>query len=311
MSKSTMDEFIREMQEKERITFTMLKNQTNEIMKSEKLFKDLLVMLARHTASSVSNTILVQAQFPEAVAVTSIPEWEKRQCPVVRDENGYYPQGIYQFEYAGQWQDENGKVRSKFKIYKGYDASQTYDPEAARIYINDRTPVSVFYDDPDTIRNLALCNASPVKCIPYNPKNFIADEEFIDEKDGAKYIPETKTVVIRKLSKSTWFFRVCQQIALGMYHKIDGIEFSNAKRNFEAAIVAFIVSEKIGIDTSCYHFHIDDLSRQYDEKSFRKMLEQTLEYAQEISFRVNARITEKNAPKSPRSAIELQRSDLS
>ena len=67
----TIEEFRQQMIEKEKITFTMLDNQTKEIMKSEFLFKDLLDMLAHHVTTSVSNTILVQAQLPDAQAVTS------------------------------------------------------------------------------------------------------------------------------------------------------------------------------------------------------------------------------------------------
>ena len=55
----TIEEFRQQMIEKEKITFTMLDNQTKEIMKSEFLFKDLLDMLAHHVTTSVSNTILV------------------------------------------------------------------------------------------------------------------------------------------------------------------------------------------------------------------------------------------------------------
>lgn len=66
----------------------MLDNQTAEIMKDEELFKDMLNMLARHVTTSVSNTILVQAQLPDATAVTSIAEWEKGRCLLQRMKTG-------------------------------------------------------------------------------------------------------------------------------------------------------------------------------------------------------------------------------
>lgn len=302
----TMEEFRKEMIAKEKVVFTMLDNQTNAIMKSETLLKELLNMLARHITTSVSNTILVQAQLPEAEAVTSIPEWETRQCPVKRDENGYYPKGIYQFSYSGQRVDENGNTRAKFKIYKGYDASQTTDPAAAKSFMNDIPPSSVFYDDPDRIRNLALCNGSPIKCLAYNPQSFIDEKEYISDEDGVKYIPETKTVIIKKAARETWFQQVCFQIALGMYHRIDGTDYSYKKRSFEAALVTYIVCEKMGVDTSTFHFSLTELSLHYTPKEFRRILEQTLEFANELSHKVRNKLQKYNVPKSPRvNTVEL------
>ena len=300
----TIEEFRQQMIEKEKITFTMLDNQTKEIMKSEFLFKDLLDMLAHHVTTSVSNTILVQAQLPDAQAVTSSSEWEKRQCPVKRDDNGYLPKGIYQIAYDGQRTDENGNTRAKFKIYKGYDASQTTDPISAKRFMNDTPPSNVYYDEPDKMRNLALCNSSPVKCIAYNPKSFIDDKEFISDEDGVKYIPKTKTVIIKKVSRDTWFQQVCFQISLGMYHRLNGTEYSYQKRSFEAIIVAYIVCKKMGVDTACFHFDVAELPQKYTPKQFRKMLEQTLELANYIAHKAKNKLKEYNVPKSPKGAIE-------
>lgn len=88
MPELTIEEFKKQMQAREKITLTMLDNQTAEIMKDEALFKDLLDMLARHVTTSVSNTILAQAQLPDATAVTSIAEWEKDRCLLQRMKTG-------------------------------------------------------------------------------------------------------------------------------------------------------------------------------------------------------------------------------
>lgn len=306
MPELTIEEFKKQMQAREKITLTMLDNQTAEIMKDEALFKDLLDMLARHVTTSVSNTILVQAQLPDATAVTSIVEWEKRQVPVAKDENGYYPKGIYQITYDGQYTDDSGNVHAKYKIYKGYDAEQTVDPDRARAYMNEKPSVNVFYSEPDKVRNLALVNASPIKCITYNPDSFIADEEFISEAEGVKYIPETKTVILRKIDRSVWFQLVANQIALGMYHRIDGIKFSVKDRVFEAAIVSCMLSRKMGLSTEMYHFDLSELPQKYTPQQFRKMLEQAVEFSKELAFRVNQRIKQQNQPKSPKPVYEPQ-----
>lgn len=141
----TPEEFKKMMQAKEQAAFSLLTAQTTRIMTDEDEFLDFLNKLADHVTTSVGNTILVQAQLPNATAVLSIKEWEKRNVSVVKDANGYYPEGVYQFAPNGQRVDENGEVHTKFKLYKGYDASQTTNPEYARSVMNNARPISVFY----------------------------------------------------------------------------------------------------------------------------------------------------------------------
>ena len=298
MPELTMEEFKTMKRQQEQIAMNMLDKQTAAVMQDEAQFKQLLDLLALHVASSVSNTILVQAQRPDATAVASMDEWNKRQIPVPKDANGYYPKGIYQIAYNGQYAGPDGSVHAKFKVYKGFDSSQTADPEKAAAFWNERQPVNVFFDDPEKLRNLALVNASPIKCLAYDPKALIADEENIS--DGVKYIPETKTVILRKIDRGTWFQQVATQIALGMYHRVDGIEFTVKARMFEAAIVSYLVSCKMGLDTSMYHFNVTPLQQQYNVQEFRQMLEQTDEFARDLSHRVTSKLLAQNVPKSPK-----------
>ena len=298
MPELTMEEFKVMKRQQEQIALDMLDKQTAAVMQDEALFKQMLGLLARHVASSVSNTILVQAQRPDAAAVASIEEWEKRRVPVQKDANGYYPKGIYQIAYNGQYAASDGTVRTKFKVYKGFDSSQTVSPEQAAAVWNERQPTHVFFDDPAKLRNLALVNASPVKCIAYDPKALIAEEENIS--DGVKYIPETKTVILRMIDRSVWFQQVSMQIALGMYHKVDGIKFTVKARMFEAAIVSFLLTQKMGLDTSMYHFDVKPLQQQYTAQEFRKLLEQADEFARELAHRVTGRLQAQNVPKSPK-----------
>ena len=86
----TPEEFKKMMQAKEQAAFSLLTAQTTRIMTNEDEFLDFLNKLADHVTTSVGNTILVQAQLPNATAVLSIKEWEKRNVSVVKDANGYY-----------------------------------------------------------------------------------------------------------------------------------------------------------------------------------------------------------------------------
>lgn len=72
----TPEEFKKMMQAKEQAAFSLLTAQTTRIMTNEDEFLDFLNKLADHVTTSVGNTILVQAQLPNATAVLSIKEWE-------------------------------------------------------------------------------------------------------------------------------------------------------------------------------------------------------------------------------------------
>lgn len=291
------EEFKQVMQAKEQAAFALLREQTARIMQDENAFIDFLDMLASHVTTSVGNTILVQAQFTDATAVLSIKEWEKRNIAVKKDENDYYPEGIYQFAPNGQRVDENGEVHTKFKIYKGYDASQTTNPDYARSVMNNARPVSVFVgsNNPEKTRNIALCNSSPIRCIVYDPKQLIHSAENISERDELRYIPETKTVIIRKVARQEWFQRVAYEIALGIFHKQEGSRFERSSRSFEAGIVSYLLCRSVSVNTSAFRFDLSGLSKRYPEqKDFRSMLETCQEIAHDLTYRLNNKLREQN-----------------
>lgn len=293
----TPEEFKKMMQAKEQAAFSLLTAQTTRIMTNEDEFLDFLNKLADHVTTSVGNTILVQAQLPNATAVLSIKEWEKRNVSVIKDANGYYPEGIYQFAPNGQRVDENGEVHTKFKLYKGYDACQTTNPEYARSVMNNARPISVFIgsNNPEKTRNIALCNSSPIRCIVYDPKQLIHTAEDISEKDELKYIPETKTVIIRKVARQEWFQRVAYEIALGIFHKQEGSMFDRSSRSFEAGIVSYLLCRSVGVDTSAFSFDLSGLPKRYPEQtSFRSMMETCQEIAHDLAYRLNNKLREQN-----------------
>lgn len=302
----TREEFRAQMQEKEQAAFSLLKNQTDKVMHDQDAFKTLLDMLATHVATSVGNTILVQAQYPNATAVNSIAEWEKRKVPVLRNEDGYYPAGIYQFATDGQYVDpQTNEIRTKYKVFKGYDASQTVNPEYAQAIMNDLAPIKIFVgtQTPEQARNLALCASSPVRCMVYDPKKLIHDAENISEKDELRYIPETKTVIIRKVARQEWFQRVAYEIALGVFHKRDGADFNRKARSFEAGIVSYLLCRHAGVDTSAFRFNLNAVPQKYpNQREFRAMLGSCQEIAHELAFRLNNRLREQNQKSQPATA---------
>lgn len=293
----TPEEFKKVMREKEQKAFSILDQQTSQVMKDEALFKKLLNMIAKHVATTASNTLLAQAQLPGATAVTSLQEWEKRNIKVLTDDNGYYPTGIYQIELNGEYLDRaTGEVKPKYKVYKGFDASQTNKPDYARSVMNTVPAPTIYYGgQPDTIRNIALYKSSPIRCLIYDPKKLIDPAEYISEKDELRYIPETKTVIIRNVAKDEWFQRVAFEIAMGIYHKMHGSNFKRQTFLFEAGVVSYLLSARAGVDTSTYHFDLTYVSNM-ELKEFRRMIQACETNAHELAHRFTKRLNKDNQP---------------
>lgn len=293
MADLTPEEFKKEMQKKEAEALDILKVQTGKVMHNEILFKRLLDMMAQHVATTVSNTLLAQAQLVNATAVTSKDEWEKKNLEIVKDANGYALPGIYQFAANGQYIDKaTGEVRTKFKVFKGYDASQTTNPEYARAVFNTKPPQNIFFGgNPKAIRNQALCDASPIKCMLYQKNKLIDPAEDIAEKTGVRYIPETKTVIIRTVPKADWFRRVSDEIALGVLHKSLGTAYTRSACAAEGLIISYLLARRAGVDVSGYHFDLYEIVKRYPaERAFRKMVEGCDSAAHDLAHRLNKKL---------------------
>lgn len=301
MAELTPKEYKEKMQMQEKEAYALLDEQTNKIMKNERLLAHFLDLLAAHCATSVSNTLLVQAQFsnasPELTAVTTINEWKNRNISVRKDANGYYPRGIYQFVNDGYYTADNGDMCMKFKVAKGYDASQTDSPDYARQVMKSVRPIKVFVgtSDIEATRNIALCNSSKIRCLIWSPEKLINDAENISEEAGVRYVPETKTVIIRKLPREDWFARVSCEIAMGLFHQREGSEFKRENHTFECGIIAYLLCRNAGVDVSNFRFDLSKVSDKYpDYGQFRAMLNNCLEMSHDMAFRLNSKLTDQN-----------------
>lgn len=296
----TIEEFKQLKRQQEKVVYEMLTEQTKKDMTDKAAFFELLDKVSKHVASSVSNIILVQAQKPEASAVMSISEWEKRNIHIPKDENGYYPKGIYQYAKDGYYTDSNGDVHDKFKIVKGYDATQTTsDTNYARSLINSANPITTFVNSSNAVvsRNIALVNSSPIKCLAYDKNKLISDKEDIAQ--GACYIPDTKTVIIRKLSIDSWFQTVAYEIAQGIYHKLEGGGYDRESNSFEAGITAYILCRMSAVPVELFMFNgFDDIKNRYTPEEFRSIINRCYDNAHDLAFRLNNKIRENNKVKA-------------
>lgn len=295
----TKEEYKAMKQEEQKKVFRLLDVQTERCMSSQDDFKKLLNMLSVHTATTVSNTLLALIQLPEAKAVLPKDEWERRGVPVVKNGEGYYPTGIYQFADAGEGIGSDGQLHKRYRVYKGYDASYTSNPDMAVSLMQYKPLNKVFFGiSPEAAINCALFNSSPVKCLLYDPKKFIDEKENISETVGVKYIPETQTVIVRKINRSEWFARISYEIALGVIHKQQGKNFSREKFAFEATVVAYMLSKRIDLPVEQFQFDLSRAMKGKTLKEFRHTIQECSDIAHEIFYRIEKHLEKTNRPKT-------------
>lgn len=285
------EEYIQMMTEERKITFELLDNQTRKVLTDPQEFVALLDMLARGVATTVSNTLLVQAQFPSASAVLQREDWEAKGLTIIRDDRGFYPLGIRQFAEDGEYMGKDGKPHTKFRLYKGFDAAQTTDPDLACRLTAPKIPSKIFINsDPLKTLNIALFNSSPVECLAYNPQSFIDPAEDISEETGAKYIPQTRTVVVRRLRQNLWYPVLAYEIALGMYHREEGSKFRRENHTFDAAVISYLLSKRMGLSTASFVFEPKCLPSEQPLPDFRHRLQKCMDLTQALYHRVTQKL---------------------
>lgn len=289
----TKEEFHRMMEEERRITFSLLDEQTKKAMTDPTVFFHLLDMIARGVSTTVSNTLLVQAQFPSASAVFSIENWRSRNFEIITDDKGYYPAGIRQFAEDGTYIGKDNKPHTKFKLYKGFDVEQTTEPEAAREATSLTPPARVFFgQNPNYTLTKALMDSSPIECLIYNPKKLLDPAEDIPEKPGVRYIPETVAVVIRKIYGNSGFPAIAYEIAQGMFHREAGSQYSRQAHGFEAAVISCLLTKRMGLPADMFKFDLKQLPPSLSPQEFRQRLQKCANMTQELYYRVTKKLAD-------------------
>lgn len=219
-----------------------------------------------HTAtnSNVGNTFLIMAQFPNAVELGDYSYWHDKGTSIKCG-----AKGIKLFETNGEYKDKNGKPKQNYSVKNVFDISQT-------------TAKRQEVENPTSIRDLlrALMNSCPIE--------YKADtDEQLPDGLGARYIPETQTILIRQNMSGEDLFR---SIGAEITHaEIDRREagYNRVEKSFDAVCVSYILCKRNGIDVTGYSF--DSIPHSFetsDVKIFKKRLGDICRTAKGINYKI-------------------------
>lgn len=244
--------------------FDLIDTTSNATMKNGYMIQSFFdIQLTANT--STGNTFLLLAQAPQSTELGDYSYWHARGASIKKG-----AKSIKLFEVDGEYRDKHEKTRQNYTVKNFFDISQT-TAKRKEPHIQD-IPIRVLLKE--------LMNCCPSKFLP-DTDNLLPDGL------GARYIPETQTILIRYgMSGDDLFRTIGAEIA---HAEIDRREvgYNRVEKSFDAFCVSYILCKRNGIDVTGYSF--DTIPHSFetsDTKIFKKNLGDISRLAREINFKL-------------------------
>ena len=262
-------EYQRKQQEEISQTFKRIDEGVQAVFSSDK-YKEYLKFVSKFTDYSARNTMLINLQRPDATLVGSFGLWKKLGRSVNKGENGIMIMAPVVFktnqymEYERQAEDEWGN-----KLYNddGTEKMETVEKNVTGLAFKKQYVFDLSQTDgkpiPDPVQELTgEINEEKLNVI-FKAIKKVTDisPEYRDIMGGAKgfYSPSSKSIIIKNgMSGEQVLKTVVHESAHCLLHdpdkKIVTVKSPRNEKEVQAESIAFIVCEKLGVDTSEYSF---------------------------------------------------------
>lgn len=247
--RETKEEFAARKKAEKDAAYETIDYSITQIMQDADKFKDYLRFQSHMERYTVSNTLLIMAQRPDATQLKSADSWNELGASVNKGEKGI--QILEPHDYL----DHNGEPRTTYNVKYVFDVSQTNaEPKSAKSL--DKSPQAL-------VR--AMLNATAL--------NKAAVDELPIENSVAFYDAENKTLLVKKHSDSVSLFKdISRELSLSEIAE-NSDEYNRTECLPSAVCAAYMLCEKYGIDNS--DIHVDSAKAMWngkENKDVRTML---------------------------------------
>lgn len=246
-------------------------------------YKEFLKSCSRFHRYSVNNTLLILLQNPTASRVASYTTWKKLDRQVKKGEQAIYiwapcfrarkrKKAVEKTEDSQEDNEDNEVIvysgSSGFRLVPVFDEGQTEGKPLPELIAELAFSVENYQTIFNTLSDLAPC-----------PVAFAKDDNIV-MKTGAKgYFDHVEEEIVLRpgMSQAQTIKTLIHETAHAiLHHPLNGLdkEADRRTREVEAESVAFIVCDRLGIDTSEYSFgYLANWSSGKDVKELQKNLD--------------------------------------
>ena len=235
--------------------FSMLDDATAEMKSDPEKFRDYLNVQSRFDRYSVSNSILIAHQKPDATRIADFDTWKNNDVSILKGEKAFT-----MLEPGQEFTREDGTTGFSVNVKKVFDISQTSEA--------DNAPQKKVPEQRKAIK--ALISVSP------------CDIRMTDElPDGidAMYSAKDDAIYIRQgMDGDDIFASLAQEVAKAKLGN------DTPRPEFTAYCVSYILCERNGFDTGRYDFEgVPKFFEDAEAKDFRRGLDRVRETANDLS----------------------------
>lgn len=224
--RETKEEFAARKKAEKEAAYESIDAAISEMMQSEESFKDYLTFQSRMERYTVTNTLLIMSQRPDATQLKSADSWNELGATINKGEKGIHILEPHDFV------DDEGNQRTSYNIKNVFDIAQTNaKPLPAKTF--DRSPKALVK---------AMLNATPI--------NKAAVDELPIENSTAYFDDKSKTLMVKKHSDTVSMFKdISRELSLAEI-AANSDEYNRTECFPSAVCASYMLCEKYGIDNS-------------------------------------------------------------
>lgn len=224
--RETKEEFAARKKAEKDAAYETIDHSITEIMQDSDKFKEYLRFQSHMERYTVSNTLLIMAQRPDATQLKSADAWNEIGASIRKGEKGI--QILEPHDYL----DHNGEPRTTYNVKYVFDISQTNaQPQPTRSF--DQSPQAL-------VR--AMLNATAL--------NKAAVDELSIENSVAFYDTDNNTLLVKKHSDSVSLFKdISRELSLSEIAE-NSDDYNRTECLPSAVCASYMLCEKYGIDNS-------------------------------------------------------------